>query len=359
MAITKVNHKDVISSSKDSNISGGSGIYFLVHDNRVVYVGQSLNVISRSFGGHNDKTFDGVAYIIVEDNIHLNNLEAYFIGKFKPKYNSSIPSNKLGLSKKHLTKEFDFEKVNHLIENQYGKLEMTGVKFKDYDSHIDLHLVKEEYDYTNLKIRSIEQRLNDSEMKFEKMIKEGYKEIGRISKRIGRLIDKEKKLQCEIDKKNQKIMSFGRDVIEMSEEISILRDKISVQSDFEPSIDIWNKNMHAVFGVYIKGVRNTPFYYFVSNNPLEELGKMRDGKSKSKSEMIQKTFKFLLDQGIQDKIELRFEEFITTGYTKSVSYEFLSGKESQCFNCNTHRTRRKEAELIWNDIVSKVVKLKY
>jgi len=357
MAITRLKHQDVISSSKCSSYIEQSGIYFLVHNNRVVYVGQSQNAISRSLGGHGSKKFDGVAYIFVNENIHLNNLEAYFIAKFKPKYNSSVPSNKLGLSSKHLIKEFDFNKVNHIIERQYGKIKMEGAKFKDYDSHINLHLVKEEYDYANLRTKQVEDKLYKAEKKFDKLIKDGYREIDRISNRINRLIKKERRVQEQINKKNSALALLKSNVKEMSEELSRLKDSFSVHSNFEPSVDVWNQNLQAIFGVFIKGIRDAPFYYFVSNNPKQELSNMREGNPKSKAKIMKKTFDFLIEQGVSDKIEIRFEKFVDDkSKTMYIGYDgFLRGREKECYNCNRHRTQIEEAENIFNDIMNRVI----
>lgn len=73
-----------------------SGIYFLIHDEEIVYVGQSVDVKSRldqhSRGDdvHDPKLFNRY-FVIMCDTSELNNLEAYYINKFHPKYNIAIP----------------------------------------------------------------------------------------------------------------------------------------------------------------------------------------------------------------------------------------------------------------------------
>ena len=62
-----------------------SGIYFLVHEGEVVYVGQSCNVASRMLG-HKNKIFDR-AFVLPCAASNLNETEAAFIGFFKPKLN--------------------------------------------------------------------------------------------------------------------------------------------------------------------------------------------------------------------------------------------------------------------------------
>jgi len=61
------------------------GIYFLVNDDEIVYVGQSSR-ISRRIPEHLvDKKFNRIFLLVVLDNI--DKLEMDYINKFKPKYN--------------------------------------------------------------------------------------------------------------------------------------------------------------------------------------------------------------------------------------------------------------------------------
>ena len=61
------------------------GVYFLVRNDNVVYVGQSVSVPARVIQ-HKDKDFDKVFYIQADDDRH--DIEDYFIGKLKPEYNA-------------------------------------------------------------------------------------------------------------------------------------------------------------------------------------------------------------------------------------------------------------------------------
>lgn len=71
------------------------GIYFLVHNDRVVYVGQSVNVPAR-IGHHktSGKTFDRVAFVSCAQE-HLNILESLYIHILRPPLNGD--SNTKGL----------------------------------------------------------------------------------------------------------------------------------------------------------------------------------------------------------------------------------------------------------------------
>lgn len=71
------------------------GIYFLIQNNNIVYVGQSSELIHRISNHEKDRKiiFDGYSYIKCPKEI-LDDLEAYYIYTFKPKYNSVLPKNK-------------------------------------------------------------------------------------------------------------------------------------------------------------------------------------------------------------------------------------------------------------------------
>ena len=64
------------------------GIYFLISDLEIIYIGQSINIHSR-IGTHcreGFKSFDKVSYIECSEN-DLNRLETKYIYKFQPKHN--------------------------------------------------------------------------------------------------------------------------------------------------------------------------------------------------------------------------------------------------------------------------------
>lgn len=63
------------------------GVYFLVHKDEVVYVGQSNNVYSR-ISQHVDKVFDKFAFVQCEANL-MNKLESLYIHVLKPKLNGN------------------------------------------------------------------------------------------------------------------------------------------------------------------------------------------------------------------------------------------------------------------------------
>jgi len=62
------------------------GVYFLIENNDIVYVGQSTNIDARVASHHGTKAFSYVAHVECPQN-HLNPLEALYISKFSPPLN--------------------------------------------------------------------------------------------------------------------------------------------------------------------------------------------------------------------------------------------------------------------------------
>jgi len=63
-----------------------SGVYFLIKDDEIIYVGQSRNIIYR-IGVHSRKVeFDSFSYIEVDEEL-LSIVEQSFIKRFNPRLN--------------------------------------------------------------------------------------------------------------------------------------------------------------------------------------------------------------------------------------------------------------------------------
>lgn len=63
------------------------GIYFLISDGEIVYIGQTRNLASR-LGNHvNSKDFSGYYILPVDDPKSLDDLERAYITEFKPRLN--------------------------------------------------------------------------------------------------------------------------------------------------------------------------------------------------------------------------------------------------------------------------------
>lgn len=64
------------------------GVYFLVHRGHVVYVGQSVNIVSR-IAAHTDKRFDAVAYLPCSRD-QLDVIESMYIHMLRPALNGRL-----------------------------------------------------------------------------------------------------------------------------------------------------------------------------------------------------------------------------------------------------------------------------
>ena len=92
-------HNQIITKSQPLRYTF-PGIYFLIRDNHVVYVGQSVsNVLVRIAQHTLDKEFDSFTVITVDESLDLNTLEAAYIYQLEPQYNNGMPRNSRFLSK--------------------------------------------------------------------------------------------------------------------------------------------------------------------------------------------------------------------------------------------------------------------
>jgi hypothetical protein len=81
-----------------------SGIYFLIRDSEIVYVGKSANVLDR-LSKHIEKGFD--SFSIVECSWKdMRMLEPHFIYKFSPPLNVTPPTNRIYQSFNQITAKY-------------------------------------------------------------------------------------------------------------------------------------------------------------------------------------------------------------------------------------------------------------
>ena len=95
-----------------------TGIYFLIKDEKVVYVGQSVDIFTRVCA-HRAKDFDSFTFLVYPRHL-LNLAEASYIQRFNPAMNGSLPQQNFFFSlaqlKRHLG--WDMRKVKrHIREN--------------------------------------------------------------------------------------------------------------------------------------------------------------------------------------------------------------------------------------------------
>jgi hypothetical protein len=91
-------------------ITKTSGVYHLLHEGEIVYVGSSIFCEKRIFEHFKDKVFDDV--FIQEIKLGMIDCEAEDIAKYKPKYNKSIPiCNSIFSRERYLLKFTGIEKI--------------------------------------------------------------------------------------------------------------------------------------------------------------------------------------------------------------------------------------------------------
>lgn len=102
--------KEIIQNKNNlSDIFLSSGIYFLIQDNEIVYIGQTkihfATRISKHINSNNIK-FNSFYIIPFSPDENLNIIEAKYIIKFNPKHNSKFPQNSTYLSRQQIKKFF-------------------------------------------------------------------------------------------------------------------------------------------------------------------------------------------------------------------------------------------------------------
>ena len=86
----ELHEEDVLAMSAPSNSTTVCGVYFLIHDEEIVYVGQSSNLLARVEShkvGADRKVFNKVAFIEAP-RPWLDTVEAFYIQRFDPPYNN-------------------------------------------------------------------------------------------------------------------------------------------------------------------------------------------------------------------------------------------------------------------------------
>lgn len=99
------------------------GIYFLIENNKIVYVGQTKNGYFRIFEHIKTKSFEKFSIFVCEECL-LDYYENYFIMNFKPKLNKVIPKYGYYISFKFLNKllynrglKITLKKLENLIQD--------------------------------------------------------------------------------------------------------------------------------------------------------------------------------------------------------------------------------------------------
>lgn len=128
--------KDILKETcKHINIK--RGIYFLFDKREIVYIGQSEFIEKRVFDHVLNKDFDSYNFIEYLKDVSLNEIEADFILKYQPKYNKTIPENKLWISRGLLSRvhKIPMLKTRRLIkENKVECIEFNTIQYLRWGS---------------------------------------------------------------------------------------------------------------------------------------------------------------------------------------------------------------------------------
>lgn len=91
-------------------------IYFLYQDKEVVYVGQTMMGLKRVLNHFPEKKFDSVGLMRCEVE-KLNEVETYYIAKFKPIYNKALTNTQSAKCIKSRLKNIDVRvRINKIRE---------------------------------------------------------------------------------------------------------------------------------------------------------------------------------------------------------------------------------------------------
>ena len=109
-------------------------IYFLLDKNEVVYVGKTTQGISRPFHHKHSKKFDQIKIIYFKQN-KLDEMEDFFIKKYKPKYNKINNYNQ----------NYSLKRVIEKLKNEKIVNKISVVKLKKILKTIGVSIFIDEY----------------------------------------------------------------------------------------------------------------------------------------------------------------------------------------------------------------------
>jgi hypothetical protein len=140
-----LDENDIILKSVE-NLGTTPFIYFLISNNEIVYVGQSLGKLGIGrIWQHKDKHFD--RYTILEcDENNLSNKEADYILKFLPKYNKAFPVCDKYVGLGTLRKRYGDNLSNFKLQ----KIGLKKLHFGHYDVYEIDEVLKHETEIKNI-----------------------------------------------------------------------------------------------------------------------------------------------------------------------------------------------------------------
>ena len=144
-----------IDSGISSHIQGvrcASAIYFLWQEGRIVYAGQSVNVLKRICEHCVDKFFDRSTF----EPVHANDLtfvESYAIWFFRPQYNKHVPMlGSLGCNYSGKLKRASIDFVCHALRATLTQDQILD-RFAEADERLEFHASKTSSRYYSKTLR--------------------------------------------------------------------------------------------------------------------------------------------------------------------------------------------------------------
>lgn len=125
------------------NFTSNPSVYFLLDKNIIVYVGKSIDPKSRIEIHKGNKKFDGYYILNCSSEEEMNNLEGFYIFKYTPKYNKSLPQKHNPYLSK-IVSIFLGEDLRNTIKNKRLKIQVSIINNRLYFNIDDLKEVKNE-----------------------------------------------------------------------------------------------------------------------------------------------------------------------------------------------------------------------
>jgi hypothetical protein len=72
---------------RSERLHHGGAVYFLIEAGEIVYIGQSRKILGRLYEHSMRKKFDSYYILSVSDVSVLDDVERFYMNKFRPKYN--------------------------------------------------------------------------------------------------------------------------------------------------------------------------------------------------------------------------------------------------------------------------------
>ena len=123
---------------------------FLNEENEVIYVGKSIDMVKRlgaHFGENKEDWKSEVRAIEIAEVYSIEDMnlfEVYFINKYKPKYNKSIPY--INMSKHSSIEDLSFRLIKYPIKNYEYHMEVSEEDIEEIINRYEIHILKDRRD---------------------------------------------------------------------------------------------------------------------------------------------------------------------------------------------------------------------